>query len=208
MKLRSRKLLDRSLTGISVIAIVLMALALLVLLGPIFSRGSAAFFFRATSEFRRFNLEQFNRGDNRRIAAESQAVTEARRPLYKMFSAFAAELEDMDPARRRELRPQFKELRDLLRELLGPLPGELDAVMLRQQYGQTRWDRAQVTLQRILFNERLGLLRSRPHGQEGAGAASPGVRRHATGTAFSLTCEQNLEAHAAAALHVLLALSD
>ncbi len=153
MKLRSRRLLDRSLTGVSVMAIVLMSLSLLVLLGPIFSRGAAAFLFRATSEFRRFNLEQFNRGDSRRIAAESRAVAEARQPLYGMLAAFTAELEDMDPARRRELRQQFKEVRDLLRELLGPLPGEMDAVMLRQQYGQTRWDRARVTLQRILFSE-------------------------------------------------------
>ena len=52
---RSRKLFDRSLTGISIMAVVLMSLSLLVLLAPIFSRGLGAFFFRGTSEYRRLH---------------------------------------------------------------------------------------------------------------------------------------------------------
>jgi phosphate transport system permease protein len=154
MNLQSRKLFDRSLTGVSVIAVVLMGLALLVLLAPIFSRGMGAFIFRATSEFRRFNLEQFNRGHAGRIAAEIRAVDEARRPVFAMLAAFEEELADMESSRRRELRPQFKEVKELLGELLGPLPGESEAVMLRQQYGQTRWDRALIKLQRILYSEK------------------------------------------------------
>ncbi len=153
MELQARKLFDRSLTGISIMAILLMSLSLLVLLGPIFSRGAGAFVFRATSEFRRLNLEQFNRGDAQAIAEETRAVSTARKPVYEMLSAFEAELDDMDASRRRELRPQFKEVKNLLRELLGSQPGEIEAVMLRQQYGQTRWDRARFKLKQILFRE-------------------------------------------------------
>ncbi|MCU0276952.1 MAG: phosphate ABC transporter permease PstA, partial [Acidobacteria bacterium] len=153
MDLQARKLFDRSLTGISIMAILLMSLSLLVLLGPIFSRGAGAFVFRATNEFRRLNLEQFNRGDAQAIAEETRAVSAARKPVYEMLSAFEAELADMDANRRRELRPQLKEVKNLLRELLGSLPGEIEAVMLRQQYGQTRWDRARYKLGQILFRE-------------------------------------------------------
>jgi len=153
MNLGSRKLFDRSLTGISVMAVVLMALSLLVLLGPIFSRGLDAFFFRATSEHRRLMLEQFNRGNPETVTAETQAVAEARRPVYEMLADFENELKGMEYSRRLGFRAELKEVKGLLRELLGPLPGELETVMLRQQYGQTRWDRAQVKLGRILFSE-------------------------------------------------------
>ncbi|HSQ35522.1 MAG TPA: phosphate ABC transporter, permease protein PstA, partial [Candidatus Binatia bacterium] len=153
MNLQSRKLFDRSLTGISVMAVSLMVLALLVLLAPIFSRGLGAFLFRGTSEFRRLSLEQFNRGNAQAIASEIQIVEAARRPVYEMLSAFEDELDDMDSTRRQGYRAQLKEIKSLLRELLGPLPGEMDAVMLRQQYGQTRWDRAQVKLGAILYSE-------------------------------------------------------
>jgi len=153
MKLASRKLFDRSLTGVSVMAVILMALSLLVLLGPIFSRGLDAFFFRATSEHRRLMLEQFNRGDQEEIAAETRAVTEARQPVYKMLANFEEELKNMEYVRRRGYNTQLKEVKDLLRELLGPLPGELEAVMLRQQYGQTRWDRSLVKLGQFLYIE-------------------------------------------------------
>ncbi len=153
MNLGSRKLFDRSLTGISIMAVVLMALSLLVLLGPIFSRGLGAFLFRATCEHRRLVLEQFNRGNPDEIAAESRAVAAARRPVFDMLSGFEEELKGMEYARRQGFRAELKEVTGLLRELLGPRPGEREAVMLRQQYGQTRWDRAQVKLQRLLFSE-------------------------------------------------------
>jgi phosphate transport system permease protein len=153
MKLESRKLFDRSLTGISIMAVILMTLSLLVLLAPIFARGLGAFIFRATSEHRRMILEQFGRGGEEDVAAEMQAVARARRPLYRMLEEFEAEMRGMDFARRQGYRSQFKEVKGLLRELLGPLPGELETVMLRQHYGQTRWDRAQVKLGQILFNE-------------------------------------------------------
>jgi phosphate transport system permease protein len=153
MNLGSRKLFDRSLTGISVMAVILMALSLLVLLGPIFSRGLGAFVFRATSEHRRLLLEQFNRGDPEEVTVETQETAAARRPVYEMLAGFEVELKGMEYSRRQAYRAQLKEVKDLLRELLGPLPGELDLVMLRQQYGQTRWDRAQVKLGRILFSE-------------------------------------------------------
>ncbi|KPK65777.1 MAG: phosphate ABC transporter permease [Planctomycetes bacterium SM23_32] len=45
----------------------------------------------------------------------------------------------------------FEELREKVRVLLGPLPGEQFA-LLRKQYGQTRWGRAQVKLHDLLYD--------------------------------------------------------
>jgi len=42
---------------------------------------------------------------------------------------------------------------ELLRELLGALPGDPDPVLMRQAYGQTRWDRALVKLHELQFRE-------------------------------------------------------
>ena len=45
MRLQTRKLLDLAFSGSGILAIALMAAALLILLTPIFIRGSAAIFF-------------------------------------------------------------------------------------------------------------------------------------------------------------------
>ncbi len=38
----------------------------------------------------------------------------------------------------------------MLRELLGPLPGDPERILPRERFGQTRWDRAQVKLDQLL----------------------------------------------------------
>ena len=45
------------------------------------------------------------------------------------------------------------ELKEVLHELLGPAPGEPRPALFRKQYGQTRWDRAEVKLQQVLYIE-------------------------------------------------------
>ncbi|MBN1517419.1 phosphate ABC transporter permease PstA [Candidatus Sumerlaeota bacterium] len=45
------------------------------------------------------------------------------------------------------------ELNEALHELLGPAPGGPRPVLPRKQYGQTRWDRAQVKLHQLLYVE-------------------------------------------------------
>ena len=48
LRLGTRKLLDRSFTGMSVLSIVLLAAALLVLLAPMCIRGVGAYLFQGT----------------------------------------------------------------------------------------------------------------------------------------------------------------
>lgn len=153
LRLGTRKLLDRSFTGMGVLSITLLTAALLILLAPMCIRGVGAYVFQGTVEFRRVLLEKFHRGDRDELQRELAATTAARQPVYAALAAFKKELEALPLAQRRKLKTDFEQVRDAVKELLGPLPGEEAPLLMRSQYGQTRWDRAQVKLQKILFAE-------------------------------------------------------
>ncbi len=151
MELATRKLLDRSFSGLGFLSIFLMAASLLVILTPIFVRGMGAIVFKGTVEFRRMQLERFERGNREEIGAEVAAAWAARQPVLDMIADFRTELDEMGIVERMKYRDALGEIESALRELLGPFPGEPDPVMPRDQYGQTRWDRTQVHLHHVLY---------------------------------------------------------
>jgi phosphate transport system permease protein len=153
MRLQSRKLLDKAFSGMGMLSIVLMAAALVVILAPIFARGAKALIFEATVEHRRMILECFERGDREEVLAEVEIAHRVRQPVYDMLEAYKKELKSKPFAERRKAEGPLSELEDCLRELLGPFPGEPRPALPHQQYGQTRWDRAQVKLRDVLFKE-------------------------------------------------------
>lgn len=153
MQLHTRHMLDRAFTGLGYVATGVMAAALLVLLLPIFIKGSGALIFRGTVEFRRYMFEQNARGDRAALQHELALVATARAPVYAMLDAAAKDIATAPLARRRELASALSDLRDDIRTLLGPDPGQPVPVLLREQYGQTRWDRAGVKLHEVLFSE-------------------------------------------------------
>ena len=153
MRLETRKLLDRAFSGTGVIAIGVMALALVVILAPIIGKGTGAFVFRSTIEHRKVMFDQWGRGNPDRIEADKAAAEAARQPVYDMITAFEAELDEMPRADRRPYKTPLRELKKALAELLGPAPGQRTPVLIRQQYGATRWDRTQVKLGELLFTE-------------------------------------------------------
>ncbi len=150
---RKRRMLDRSFTGVSIMAIVLMAAALVIILAPIFQRGLGAFVFQATVEHRRVQLELFQHGRVSEVAAEYALAQAARRPAYDMLATYEKQLEGLSAAERRKSKAALKDLKKALHELLGPGPDETKPIMLRDRFGQTRWDRAQVKLARLLYVE-------------------------------------------------------
>lgn len=153
MQLGTRKMIDRSFTGLGLMSILLVAAALVVLLLPIGVRGARAFAFRGTIEHRRLTLEHFRRGAAAALEAEWAQAQAARQPVYDWIAQFERELPSHPPARRREYRAELDELKGHLQVLLGPPPGAERPVMVRNQYGQTRWDRAQVKLKHLLLVE-------------------------------------------------------
>jgi len=150
---RTRALFNRSFSIVSIAAIALMSLSLVVLIGPIFVKGSGAFVFRGTLEHRRLMLDRFNRGNRAAVEMEAKRAAAARAPVYERLRAFEAQIDTADAEYRRQYRDDFKELKALVLELLGPMPDEPAPVLVRQQYGQTRWDRAKVKLRGVLFIE-------------------------------------------------------
>ncbi len=153
MNLQTRKILDRAFSGTGILAIVLMTAALLILLVPMFTRGSRAIFFTATVEHRRFMLEKFERGNRPEIEAQIRAAQTAREPVYRLLTDFEQSLAEGDSALRRRYRKPLKDLRKGLAELLGPEPGQTRPLLMRDQYGQTRMDQARPALQHVLLRE-------------------------------------------------------
>jgi len=151
MNLGTRKILDRSFTAVGLTSIVLMALALLVVLVPIISGGIKALFFEATIEHRVLMYNEFGRGDSAELQEEQDRASAARQPVYDMLAAFEEELQGMGAGERRNFRSKLNQVRDVLHELLGPLPGDPEPILLRFQYGDTRWEQAEESLHKLLF---------------------------------------------------------
>ena len=153
MELRTRKLLDRSFSGLGISAIMLMAFALLLILTPIIWKGAQAYFFTGTIEHRKVMYDQFERGNIEKLTKEIKITEKNRAPVYAFIDDFKAEMKEMSSSERREYRTSLREVEKGIKELLGPAPGARKPVLIRQQYGQSRWDRTQVKLHEILFSE-------------------------------------------------------
>jgi phosphate transport system permease protein len=116
------------------------------------ARGLGAIFFTATVEHRRVMLEKFERGDRAAVEAEIAQAQAAREPVYRRLAEFDAQLAADAGLRRRYAKP-LRDLKEALHKLLGPAPGGVRPMMMRDQYGQARWDRARVKLDRVLYRE-------------------------------------------------------
>ncbi len=153
MRLQTRRLLDRSFAGSGLLAIVLMTAALIILLAPMFVRGFGAIFFTATVEHRRLMLEKFDRGNRAQVEAEIETARTAREPVYRMITEFEKKLEAGGSEERHRYATPLRELKKGIQTLLGPVPGMPRPMLMRDQYGQTRWDRAKVKVSRVLYRE-------------------------------------------------------
>lgn len=149
----TRRMLDRAFSGLGLLSIVLLTAALVVILSPLITRGLGAIVFSGTIEHRRFLFEHFNRGDKAIFEQEWAEAVAARQPVYAMLSEFEQSLAATNAATRRQYAAPLKEFKKKLGALLGPIPGETVRLMMRDQYGQTRWDRAQVKLSGVLYAE-------------------------------------------------------
>jgi phosphate transport system permease protein len=125
---------DRAFTVLALAPVFLIAVALFGILSPMVWRGAGAVFFQGTVEFRRMQMERYDRGSSAELEHELAARAEARRPAYEIldrfrrgidtsglekearqvFSRFTDELDYRDtPAdTRRELRRRARRLRN------------------------------------------------------------------------------------------------
>ncbi|MCE1274681.1 MAG: phosphate ABC transporter permease PstA [Chlorobiaceae bacterium] len=154
MNLGTRKLLDRSFTALGISSIVIMGLMLLVVLVPIVSNGIGAIVFKSTIEHRKMLYHEFNRGDKADLQREIASSDASRKEIYRMLDTFDAELSKMDETRQQEYREKFEQVKNSLRALLGPIPGDEEPALARLKYGQTRWEKAEEKLHELLFEKK------------------------------------------------------
>jgi phosphate transport system permease protein len=173
MRLSTRKVIDRAFTSLGVFSILLLAAFLFVILGPILVRGAGAFVFRSTVDWRLMIAEKYGRGSVNAAKEEMAKAMEARQPVYDKLTTFENELaakeEKLEDSWRRnwsspeaeqawkkreqqleQYREWFDALRENVRTLLGPFPGEPEPPLDYDQYGQTRWDRVQHYVQFVV----------------------------------------------------------
>ena len=135
-----RHVTDRSFTVLSVLSILLMAAALVIILGPMFYRGAKAVVFRATVEWRKLQLREpmFDRGDPQAIEREVEQTNAARAPVYAALAEAAdrlrldpdvwiEELRDQHRAAKRQLKSE--EFRKALAERIRSGGEAADAVL-------------------------------------------------------------------------------
>ena len=153
MQLKTRKFINKLFSGIGIASVVVMTVFLLILLTPITYKGLGAIFFSGTIEYRMLNYKEFGHGNKENIEKEYAKTKTARAPVYLQFDSFKKEIKKLDPKKRGELKSQLKEIKEGLKKLLGPFPDTPTPILLRNQYGQTRWKNAQEKLQHVLYSE-------------------------------------------------------
>jgi phosphate transport system permease protein len=129
---------DKLFTGAAVASVAAIAAVLAVVLAPMLWRGAGAIVFDGTVEFRKMQMEQFDRGDPAAVAAEAARADAARRPVYERLDRFKQGLDAdglqeqarrtnrefgrqlearaLDEAERGQLRSRARRVRDALCE--------------------------------------------------------------------------------------------
>ncbi|NTU68289.1 MAG: phosphate ABC transporter permease PstA [Chlorobiaceae bacterium] len=154
MNLGTRKLLDQSFTALGIGSIVIMGMMLLVVLVPILTNGISANVFKGTIEHRRMQYNEFHRGDRDALQREISEAAATRKTAYDMMSTFEAELNQMDEVKQAEYRDKYNQVKDAVKSLLGPKPGDELPELTRFRYGQTRWEKAQERLREVLYEKK------------------------------------------------------
>ena len=153
MNLGTRKLLDRSFTALGIGSIVIMGMMLLVVLVPILVNGVTANVFRGTVEHRKLLYNEFHRGDGAELRREITESDAARSKAYAMLDTFEAEMSSMDEEKQAEYMEKYRQVKESLKALLGPRPGEEMPELTRFRYGQTRWSKAEERLHELLYDK-------------------------------------------------------
>ncbi len=83
-----RNLIDKSFTVVASLSVVLLISVLFIVLGPMLTRGSKAILFKDTIEFRKLNMNMFNRGNHEKLNEEIEQVQQYRQIIYDMFADF------------------------------------------------------------------------------------------------------------------------
>lgn len=150
MDIKNRKIINTSVTGFGFFSILLLILSLLIILLPIIINGTGAFIFKGTIEFRRMQYEKFGRGDSEEILREIEKYNNFKKHIFSIIFEFMDKIDEDEIEDAYKYERDINELYSLLKELLGPPSNEERPVLIRDQYGDTRWDKAKERLNLIM----------------------------------------------------------
>ncbi len=88
MKIIIRCILDKIFTAITWLTVFVIVILLLLILGPILSRGTNAVVFRDTIEFRKMQMALLNRGNETNLTAEISEIAPVRQKVYDTINKF------------------------------------------------------------------------------------------------------------------------
>jgi phosphate ABC transporter permease protein PstC/phosphate ABC transporter permease subunit PstA len=121
VRMQARLGVDRVFTVLAYVSVAAVVSSLLILLGPIFSRGVGAVIFRETVEHRLFLMDKFQRGDARRVEQQFAQAQQARQPIYDMLERLSWLNPDI----------QIDTAGDLYRQADKQLDEQVDALAIR-----------------------------------------------------------------------------
>jgi hypothetical protein len=88
MRLIIRGVTDKAFTLLAGASVVLLTFVLLIVLGPMVWRGAKAVIFKDTVEFRKMQLDLYNRGNPVSLKAENTEADGFRRIVYETIDKF------------------------------------------------------------------------------------------------------------------------
>ena len=88
MRLIIRGITDKAFTILTGTSVVLLAFVLLIVLGPMVWRGSKAVIFKDTVEFRKMQIDLYNRGNSANLKAENAEIESIRKTVYEIVDDF------------------------------------------------------------------------------------------------------------------------
>lgn len=149
MRLSTRKIISSSTTAVGIFAFCIMGGAILIILGPLIFRGAQAFIFQDTIERRRFRLEDsdYHCRAPEKVKEQIAEVKEARQPVYELLNKYGEKIKPAEFKKRRKL----KEVKDLIRPVLGPFPDESERASLAKNYGTPRWQQCREKVHELLY---------------------------------------------------------
>ncbi|MDH7600119.1 MAG: phosphate ABC transporter permease PstA [Sedimentisphaerales bacterium] len=128
MRLALRLAIDKAFTAATAIAVIGLAGLLIAVLGPMVAGGAQAVIFTSTIEFRRMQLNLYNRGDHDQITRQIARASAARQKVYDLIDEFKQGIDTQYLADQvRRIHRQFgQELKE--RDITGPTYAELRAI--------------------------------------------------------------------------------
>jgi len=88
-----------------------------------------------------------------RHADDKRLIGTAAEQFFDLARRYMQVVDRVDLTQREKYLAELKKVQEIIKELLGPRPGEATPALAQFQYGCTRWDRAQLLLDRLLWTE-------------------------------------------------------